>query len=217
MCGCVFAVSFNSSSVPSKHIFEMEKPSAWSASSNTARAAGYFSASSLPMPGVLRSPDPEIRTLLFPSSLPLRPCAQLHRQAAFPKILHPPTSVAKAPARSIAFTLALGQTSRHANRIFHGVRIRTAMPNHANAAPHPAAARRRTPCNQSSSSVHEARSATTFPQLRDQRALHRFSQQAKKLHRKPFAIFSAIFPTNPSQTTTSTSPEKRSPPSTLPM
>ena len=38
MAGCVFAVSFNSSSLPSKHILEMEKPSALSASSKTARA-----------------------------------------------------------------------------------------------------------------------------------------------------------------------------------
>src|SRR5580704_9752352 len=51
MAGCVLAVSFSSSSVPSKQILEMEKPRALSASSKTARAEGYFSASSLPMPG----------------------------------------------------------------------------------------------------------------------------------------------------------------------
>src|SRR5216683_6664579 len=51
IAGCVFAVSLRSSSVPSKHIFEIEKPSDLSASSKTAFAAGYFSASSLPMPG----------------------------------------------------------------------------------------------------------------------------------------------------------------------
>ena len=50
IAGCVLAVSFNSSSVPSKQIFDMEKPSALSASAKIARAAGDFSASSLPMP-----------------------------------------------------------------------------------------------------------------------------------------------------------------------
>src|SRR5215472_301850 len=51
IAGCVLAVSFSSSSVPSKHSLEMEKPSAWSASSKTDFATAYFSASSLPMPG----------------------------------------------------------------------------------------------------------------------------------------------------------------------
>src|SRR5580700_12308122 len=51
MAGCVLAVSLSWSSVPSKQILEMEKPRASSASSKTARAAGYLSASSLPMPG----------------------------------------------------------------------------------------------------------------------------------------------------------------------
>src|ERR1700739_4558400 len=51
IAGWVFAVSFSSSSVPSKQILEMERPSALSASSNTARAVANLSASSLPMPG----------------------------------------------------------------------------------------------------------------------------------------------------------------------
>src|SRR5262249_24858372 len=51
IAGCVFAVCFNSSSVPSKHIFEMENPRALSASSKTARATAYFSANSFPIPG----------------------------------------------------------------------------------------------------------------------------------------------------------------------
>src|SRR4029077_12137728 len=44
-------VSFRSSSEPSKHIFEMENPSALSASSKTPRADEYIAASSLPIPG----------------------------------------------------------------------------------------------------------------------------------------------------------------------
>src|SRR6266481_2160150 len=51
IAGCVLAVSLRSASVPSKHNFEIEKPSALSASSKTAFAAGYFPASSLPIPG----------------------------------------------------------------------------------------------------------------------------------------------------------------------
>src|SRR5215467_970045 len=50
MAGCVFAVSFSSSSEPWKHRLEMEKPSASSASSKAAFATAYFSASSLPIP-----------------------------------------------------------------------------------------------------------------------------------------------------------------------
>src|SRR2546427_5829102 len=51
MAGWVFSVSFSASSEPSKHNCEIESPSAWSASVKTARAAGNFSASSLPIPG----------------------------------------------------------------------------------------------------------------------------------------------------------------------
>src|ERR1700726_321761 len=51
IAGCVLEVSFRSSSEPSKQIFEMENPNALSASSKTALADGYISASSLPMPG----------------------------------------------------------------------------------------------------------------------------------------------------------------------
>ena len=48
--GCVFSVSLSWSSGPSKHSRESAKPSASSASSKTRRAAGYFSASALPIP-----------------------------------------------------------------------------------------------------------------------------------------------------------------------
>src|SRR5215467_1341517 len=51
IAGCVLAVSFSSSSEPSKHSLETEKPSALSASSKTDFATEYFSANSLPMPG----------------------------------------------------------------------------------------------------------------------------------------------------------------------
>src|SRR5260370_12581293 len=51
MAGCVFSVCFSASSVPSKQSCEIEKPSAASASSNTARDSGNFSARSRPMPG----------------------------------------------------------------------------------------------------------------------------------------------------------------------
>src|SRR5437870_13354557 len=51
MAGWVLAVSLRSSSLPSKQSLEIEKPSVLSASSKTALAAAYFSASSLPMPG----------------------------------------------------------------------------------------------------------------------------------------------------------------------
>jgi hypothetical protein len=46
----VFSVRFKSSSGPSKQSFESEKPSASSASSNTARAVGYCSARRRPIP-----------------------------------------------------------------------------------------------------------------------------------------------------------------------
>src|SRR5580698_5455622 len=51
MAGCVLAVSFSSSSVPSQHILKSSKPTAASASSKTPLASGKLSARSRPMPG----------------------------------------------------------------------------------------------------------------------------------------------------------------------
>src|SRR6185369_7293107 len=51
MAGCVFAVSFSSASLPVKQMAESFSPRASSASSNTRRATGKASASSLHMPG----------------------------------------------------------------------------------------------------------------------------------------------------------------------
>src|SRR6187402_395086 len=52
IAGCACLVSVSSSSGPSKQSFEIEKPSARSALSNTARAAGDAATSVLPMPTV---------------------------------------------------------------------------------------------------------------------------------------------------------------------
>src|SRR5580700_9403178 len=120
MAGCVLAVSFNSSSVPAKQILEMEKPRALSASSKTARAAGYFSASSLPMPGYCEAcPGNTNATLpiVNPSLAPSRH-NRGGRQLLFDFLVH---------ARA-------GQPRRHADGVFHGIGVRTPVSDHANAA-----------------------------------------------------------------------------------
>src|SRR5271170_5116773 len=119
MAGCVLAVSFNSSSVPSKQILEMAKPRALSASSKTARADGYFSASSLPMPGYCEAwPGNTNATLPIVNS-------------------SPEASYENARGREFLFDFFVDararQTSGHADGIFYGLGVRTAMANDANA------------------------------------------------------------------------------------
>src|SRR3989338_5471850 len=65
MAGWVLAVSFNSSSGPSKQSRESGKPAARSASSKTARAAGNASARALPMPAAC-DPCPGKTNASFP-------------------------------------------------------------------------------------------------------------------------------------------------------
>src|SRR5467141_5098869 len=120
MAGCVLAVSLRASSVPSKHIFEIEKPRAWSASVKTAFAAGYFSARSLPMPGYCEACPGNTN-----ATLPIvNPCLAPSREdrgggeLLFDFLVH---------ARA-------GESRGHANGIFHGVGIRTAVADDANAA-----------------------------------------------------------------------------------
>src|SRR5216110_1275712 len=120
MAGCVLAVSLSSSSVPSKHSLEIEKPSAWSASSKTDFAAEYFSASSLPMPGYCEAcPGNTNATLpIAASSLPPSRGNRAGGELLF-------DSLVDARAR---------EPRGHADGIFHGVGVRTSMANHANAA-----------------------------------------------------------------------------------
>ncbi len=120
IAGCVLAVCFNSSSLPAKHICEIENPSALSASSKTARAAGYFSASSLPMPGYCDA-CPGNTNAIFPisaSSLPLG---------------------GHAGDRELLFNLFIdacfGQSGCHADGVLHRVRVRTPVGYDAHA-PH---------------------------------------------------------------------------------
>src|ERR1700730_1555731 len=119
MAGCVLAVSLSSSSEPSKHILEIEKPNALSASSKTARAAGYFSASSLPMPE-------------YCDACPGNTNATLPIAASFSR-----TSGGNQGGRELLFDLFVharaGESRSHANRVFHGVGVRTAVANHADA------------------------------------------------------------------------------------
>src|SRR5580700_1097468 len=120
MAGCVLAVSFNSSSVPAKQILEIEKPRALSASSKTARAAGYFSASSLPMPGYCEAcPGNTNATLPIVNS-------------------SPEASYENARGREFLFNFLVdasaGQTRGYADGVFHGFGVRTAMGDDANAA-----------------------------------------------------------------------------------
>src|SRR6267143_2358472 len=120
IAGWVFSVSFSASSEPSKHNCEIESPSAWSASVKTARAAGYFSASSLPIPEYCDAcPGNTNATLPIASSFS-RPLGryQSGRELLFDLFVH-------ARAR---------EPRSHANRVFHGVGVRTAVTDHADAA-----------------------------------------------------------------------------------
>src|SRR5712692_7536845 len=120
IAGCVLAVSLRSSSVPSKHILEIEKPRASSASLKTAFAAGYFPASSLPIPGYCEAcPGNTNATLPIanPSLVPSRD-DRGGGKLLFDFLVH---------ARA-------GESRGHANGIFHGVGIRTSVTDDANAA-----------------------------------------------------------------------------------
>src|SRR6202030_1010340 len=172
IAGCVLAVCFSSSSLPAKHICETENPNALSASSKTARAAGYFSASSLPMPGYCDA-CPGNTNAIFPISTSTLPLS------------------GHASERELLFDLFIdacfGQPGRDADSILHGVRVRTPVRYNAHAAhtQQRRAARfriidlflqsfQRSPGKQES-------------HLRSQRTIDRFPQQPKNLKRQPFA------------------------------
>src|SRR5579859_1485548 len=177
IAGCVFAVSFKSSSVPSKHIFEMENPNALSASSNTARAAGYFSASSLPMPGYCDA-WPGNTNATFPMS---STSASWHAKA----------SLARAACEQLLLNLLIhvgpGKARRDANRIFHGIGVRTAMADHANAAH--SEQRRTAILGVINLLLQPTKRALRqhSRELRNQRTLQRLSHEGKKLKRQTFA------------------------------
>src|SRR5690242_17314702 len=118
IAGCVLAVSFSSSSVPSKHSLEIEKPSALSASSKTDFATAHFSASSLPIPGYCEAcPGNTNATLpIADSSMPPSGRNRGGGELLFDSLVD---------ARA-------GETRGHADGVFHGVGVRTPMANHAN-------------------------------------------------------------------------------------
>src|ERR1700720_1961408 len=119
IAGCVLAVCFSSSSVPAKHIFEIENPKALSASSKTARADGYFSASSLPIPGYCDA-CPGNTNAIFPISTSTLPLS------------------GHASERELLFDLFIdacfGQPGRDADGVLHRVRVGAAVRYNANAA-----------------------------------------------------------------------------------
>src|SRR6266436_3493772 len=120
MAGCVLAVSFSSSSVPSKQILEMEKPRALSASSRTARATGYFSASSLHIPGYCEAwPGNTNATLPIVNSSPEPSCDDSRGRELLLDFF--------VDARA-------GKARCHADSVFHRFGVRTAVADDANAA-----------------------------------------------------------------------------------
>src|SRR5215467_341483 len=119
IAGCVLAVSFSSSSVPSKHSLEIEKPSATSASSKTDFATACLSASSLPMPGYYEAcPGNTNATLpIADSSMP-----PSGRNRGGGELLFDSFVDARA-----------GEPRSHADGVLYGVRVRTPVANHAHA------------------------------------------------------------------------------------
>src|SRR5882724_131464 len=173
MAGCVLAVSLSSSSVPSKHIFEIENPSALSASSKTALAAGYLSASSLPMPGYCEA-CPGKTNATLPIVIPCLAPSREDRgggELLFNFLVH---------ARA-------GKSRSHANGVFHGVGVRTPMTDHTNAAD---AQQRRAAVLRIINRLPQRLESSLrkhSPHLRKERTIDRLPQQPKNLKRQAFA------------------------------
>src|SRR5712664_3401667 len=173
IAGCGFAVSLRSSSAPSKHIFEIEKPRALSASLKTAFAAGYFSATCLPIPGYCHACPGNTKATL-PIVNPFLAPSRNHRggrELLFDFLVH---------ARA-------GESRGHTDGVFHGVGVRTPMPDHADTAH---AQQRRAAVlrviNRLSQRLEGA--FRKHPaHLRNQRTVHGLPQQAKNLKRQAFA------------------------------
>src|SRR6266571_1602719 len=172
IAGCVFAVSLRSSSVPSKHNFEIEKPSALSASSKTAFAAGYFPARSLPIPEYCEACPGNTNATLPMANSSLAPSRENRGggELLFDFLVH---------ARA-------GETRRHTDGVFHCVRIRTPVPDHANAAD---AQKRRAAVLRVINRLLQALERTLGKHgtdLRNQRTLQRPAQQPENLQRQAF-------------------------------
>src|SRR5215472_3554686 len=120
IAGCVLAVSFSSSSVPSKHSLEIEKPSATSASSKTDFATACLSASSLPIPGYCEAcPGNTNATLpIADSSMPPSGRNRGGGELLFDSFVD----------------LRAGESRGHADGVLHRVGVGTPVPNHADAA-----------------------------------------------------------------------------------
>src|SRR5215831_10387242 len=175
IAGWVLAVSFNSSSVPSKQTFEIEKPSALSASSKIARDAGYFSASSLPMPEYCEACPGNMNATLPIKCSSLR-TSHLHvgqGELLFDFLVHP-------RAR---------QTGGDADGVLDGVGVRAAVADNANAAD---SQKRRAAILRV---VHGPLDAFQSPfrkqiaQLRSDRAFVTLAQKLDDLHGQCFANF----------------------------
>src|SRR5467141_4501551 len=173
IAGWVLAVSLSSSSVPSKQILEIDSPRASSASSKTARAAGYFSASSLPIPGYCEA-CPGNTNATLPIVNPFLALSRNNgggRQLLFDFLVH---------ARA-------GESRRHTDGVLHGVGVRTPVRDHANAAhaQQRGAAVLRV-INRLSQRLEGA--FRKHPaHLRNQRTVHGLPQQAENLKRQAFA------------------------------
>src|SRR5438876_6555420 len=172
IAGCVLAVSLRSSSVPSKHNFEIEKPSALSASSKTAFAAGYFPARSLPIPEYCEACPGNTNATLPMVNSSLAPSRENRGggELLFDFFVH---------ARA-------GETRRHTDGVFHGVRIRTPVPDHANAAD---AQKRRAAVLRVINRLLQALERTLGEHgthLRNQRTFQRPSKQPENLQRQAF-------------------------------
>src|SRR4029077_19670188 len=172
IAGCVLAVCFSSSSLPAKHICEIENPRALSASSKTACADGYFSANSLPMPGYCDA-CPGNTNAIFPISASTLPLG------------------GHAGDRELVFDLFIdacfGQSGCHADGILHRARVRTPVGYHAHA---PHAQQRRAARLRVINLLLQSFQRSPGKQesnLRSQRTIHRLPQQPKHLERQPFA------------------------------
>src|ERR1700688_345554 len=185
IAGCVFAVSFSSSSEPSKHIFEIENPSALSASSKTALADGYISASSLPMPGYCEA-CPGNTNATLPICLPVLCLSHFWRANAG-------TVWVYRSGRKLLFDFVVHLRTREsrgdANSILNSVGIGSPVADDAHTAH---AQQRRAPIFGVVDGLLQTLQRSTRKKkshLRCQRTLYRLFQQTKNFQRQSFANF----------------------------
>jgi len=119
MAGCVLAVSLSSSSVPSKHIFEIEKPAPCRLRQKRLWLPDIYPPAPCPCPGIAKLARKDECNFAHRYSL----SRTVTRDRGGGELLFNFLVHARA-----------GKSRSYANGVFHGVGVRTPMTDHTNAA-----------------------------------------------------------------------------------